>query len=59
MRKGSETGRKGSRKIGRNSTKSARYKSYGTLEKNKERRRLKREKKFARNKEKRSLVHAK
>ena len=59
MRTGLGTGKKGSRKIGRNSTKSTRYKSNGTREKNKERQRLKRERKFVHNKEKRSLVYAK
>ena len=56
MRRESGTGKKGSRKIGRNSTKSALYKSRGIREKNKERQRLKRERKFARNKEKRKIV---
>lgn len=58
MKRESGTGKKGSRKIGRNSVKSALYKSRGTRERNKERQRLKREKKFAHNREKREVVHA-
>lgn len=54
MKTGTGTGKKGSRKIGRNSTKSTRYKSQGIKEKNKTRRRLKRERKFAHNREKRN-----